>query len=113
MFDSILEYIVVVIEAFLKNFVNIITKPLLYAIRLFVPNVSYHLVYASSFINTYIFKGVKFFKMFFINICGVSHDVFNLYVFSFGLILFLTFSFLAVKLAYNVYRIIHGTQKGT
>lgn len=91
-----------------SKIIDLITIPFTLAIRSFFPNINSFLGDVENFITNYIFKGVHFFKMVFVNALGINHLVFDIVVtiFAFTVYVFIMSGFL--KMVYNLWKIYKG-----
>lgn len=110
MFD-IFGWVTDFIASSLRLIINFVTSPLLNILKSQIPNFSSFFSSANNFIQNYLFAGFQFAKMSIINTLSIDHNVWNLLVVSMGIILSFYVVILAIKLIYNLWSIIHGSQK--
>lgn len=92
----------------IATILNIITSPFLNFIKDRIPSFDSYVVTVQSFINQYIFKGLQFSKMFFVNLTSINHGIFNIFIVSIGIFIAFTFLTYAIKLFYNIWLIVTG-----
>lgn len=107
--QSILNNIVLFINSIAKDFVNIVTFPIMKALRELIPDFNSFISQAYLFIINYLLKGFQFIKMCILNITGLSHSVWDLVVITFSFLLTIFTTILAIKLAYNIWRTFQGS----
>lgn len=106
---QIIHIIVMVLNSIARHFINIVTLPILAILRRFIPNLTSYLWDAYNFITNYLLKGFQFVKMVVLNLTGLDHNIWNLVVITFGILLSIYATLLGLKLAYNIWRTFQGS----
>lgn len=106
---QIIHIIVMVLNSIARHFINIVTLPILAILRRFIPNLTSYLWDAYNFITNYLLKGFQFVKMVILNLTGLDHNIWNLVVITFGILLSIYATLLGLKLAYNIWRTFQGS----
>lgn len=110
--ELIFNWIFVQIGVIIGRFVSMFLQPINDFLIDHIPNLSNFFLQATNFLNNYVFKGLQFVKMVVLNICNISQSVWFFFLSGLLLMIFISINGIAVKFAYNIWKLVQGTNGG-